>query len=763
MDKIVKNLGGDRIGSGSKMEVQMHNYERSTHDLSRAWRSTVAAGTLVPFFQEIALNGDTWDIDLGAMVRTLPTVGPLFGSFKLQLDVFQCPLRLYNGILHNNAVKIGMEMDKVIFPKIRLSGSYIKNTAPNDQRNTLELASSCLMRYLGVAGIGMPKPTAQYGSDEEGEQRTICIREFFADGLLAYWDIFKNYYANKQEDNAFVIGQTYTQKKAYKMEVVRETQVTPSQDAAGRRITGSSITRPVVVNTERQITDTVLQTYDEGQWPVMRSQTDGDEPIVLEKGQSVVVYHDPISNTASIGLGIRQNGPNVLFYSIDKFNTTKSWNATPRYARGSENKEFTSFQVTYLGDNDEYAYGGKVMGPQVLDTIQNQETNIELIPFPLENIDEMRQQLLATCGKNTQIILGNINSSGNVVSTNAYKTSKQLGIMPYSQVSKGLADSKGFILKSANQSKLNGLAVKTYQSDIYNNWLNSEWIDGATGSMQSIQQITAVSTTGNSFTIDELILAKKVYDMLNRIAVAGGSYEDWQEAVYGEEAMKRAESPIYCGGMSQEIKFEEIVSSSETSINNENKALGSLAGKGTLDPNSRKGGQITIKVKEPSIILGIVSITPRIDYTQGNEWFTSLHSMNDLHKPALDGIGFQDLIAEQMAWWTTVIQTNQAGTGNAQITQQAIGKQPAWINYQTAVNKVFGEFATSEKRYMTLQRDYEPSGNGIGIKDATTYIDPSKHNYAFANQSLTSQNFWVQIGIKAIARRKMSAKLMPNL
>lgn len=256
--------------------------------------------------------------------------------------------------------------------------------------------------------------------------------------------------------------------------------------------------------------------------------------------------------------------------------------------------------------------------------------------------------------------------------------------------------------------------------------------------------------------------------MLNRIAISGGTYEDWQEAVYGEEAMKRAESPIYCGGMSQEIEFEEIVSSSQTSVNNEEKALGTLAGKGTLNPHTRKGGSITIKIKEPSLIIGIVSITPRIDYSQGNDWLVNLKSLNDLHKPALDGIGFQDLIAEQMAWWTTVVEDNASNNAvkNSTITQQAIGKQPAWINYQTSVSQVYGEFAEESKRYMTLQRQYEElilMGQAPKIADATTYIDPSKYNYAFANQELTSQNFWVNIGIKAIARRKMSAKLMPNL
>ena len=76
--------------------------------------------------------------------------------------------------------------------------------------------------------------------------------------------------------------------------------------------------------------------------------------------------------------------------------------------------------------------------------------------------------------------------------------------------------------------------------------------------------------------------------------------------------------------------------------------------------------------------MGIVSLTPRIDYSQGNRWDTNLKTMNDFHKPQLDEIGFQDLITDQMAWWDT-----QAGVDvtDTAITFMSAGKQPAWINY----------------------------------------------------------------------------------
>ena len=76
------SLGGDRLGSGNKQRVELHGFERSNHDLSYIWRSTMAAGTLTPFLSEPILPGDTFDIDLNSNVLTHPTIGPLFGSFK---------------------------------------------------------------------------------------------------------------------------------------------------------------------------------------------------------------------------------------------------------------------------------------------------------------------------------------------------------------------------------------------------------------------------------------------------------------------------------------------------------------------------------------------------------------------------------------------------------------------------------------------------------------------------------------------------------
>ena len=302
-----------------------------------------------------------------------------------------------------------------------------------------------------------------------------------------------------------------------------------------------------------------------------------------------------------------------------------------------------------------------------------------------------------------------------------------------------------------------GLAVKTYQSDKFNNWIDTEWIDGTGG----VSEVTAVDTSGGSFTIDALSLANKVYKMLNRINMSGGSYNDWINAVYSHDSVKKTETPVYHGSLIKELAFEEVISTAESETSNNEHPLGTLAGRGKLT-GKHKGGKMVVKCHEPCYVMGLVSITPRVDYSQGNKWDTNLKTLDDLHKPDLDQIGFQDLITDEMAWFDTEIDT----TNGNKVDYKSVGKVPAWLNYMTAVNQTRGNFAESGKEmFMTLNRRYEATGTSgaEGIKDVTTYIDPSKFNHIFADTNLDSQNFWTQISVNNTARRKMSAKVIPNL
>ena len=137
--------------------------------------------------------GDTLDIDLSADVKTYPTLGALFGSFKLQLDVFSCPVRLYQGMLHNNKLGIGMNMSAIKLPTLTLKTKDIDPLLPKPI-DIQQINQSSLLAYLGIRGVG------------NNGKNGICERDFNAIPLIAYWDIYKNYYANKQENIGVMIS-----------------------------------------------------------------------------------------------------------------------------------------------------------------------------------------------------------------------------------------------------------------------------------------------------------------------------------------------------------------------------------------------------------------------------------------------------------------------------------------------------------------------------------------------------------------------------
>ena len=158
--------------------------------------------------------------------------------------------------------------------------------------------------------------------------------------------------------------------------------------------------------------------------------------------------------------------------------------------------------------------------------------------------------------------------------------------------------------------------------------------------------------------------------------------------------------------------------------------------------------------------MGLMAITPMVDYSQGNDFDLNLQTIDDLHKPALDGIGYQDLVQEQMVGETSVY---DAGANISNMKHLAANKTVAWIDYMTNYNRTYGDFAAGEALdFMVLNRRYEVSDKNT-IEDLTTYIDPQKYIEIFADTSIDSQNFWVQTVVQATRRGNYSAKQIPFL
>ena len=678
-----KTLGGDRLRSESKMEVYLPNFGRSSHNVGKIIRTTQACGTIVPYWCQIGLDGTTFYIDITTKVKTLPTTGPVFGSFKHQIDVFVIPIRLYVAALHNNALGVGLNMSKVMLPQFRVS-TAVTSIYENDT-NRGQVNPSSLLSYLGIKGFGFSHHNSQ-------------IRSFPAIFNLAYWDIFKNYYANKQEENAYVI--------------------------TGINHSWKSISVGNGISWSKTWTENLSEAY--------RIDPTAEKPKYIK-----IEFEENVSPEEVNEIQFLTNipGSTQKLNELTKLGNSFVFERTDPEAMGIKGpdhpRKATKIYVYKVKQTIQLAYNMDVVGKNMITMPDNQK--IKLAPFPLKNIDEERNKILTASTTSAYVVEGSTMPYGAAIKT--------IGLPSHDRESR-------YNSSNAWYSQA-GLAVKTYLSDRFNNWLNTEWIDGTTGGINSI---TAVDVSDGKLTMDALILQKKIFNMLNRVAITDGTYQAWREATYGIRSATLPESPIFCGGMQSEIAFDEIVSNSAT----DDEPLGTLAGRG-IATMYKSGRGLKIKCTEPSMIMALGSITPRVDYSQGNKWWTRLQSMDDFHKPTLDAIGFQELIAEEAAAWST------ESDENGELVYQSLGKQPSWIEYTTDVNETYGEFAAGMPlAFMCLNRVYEENPDHT-IDNASTYIDPTIYNSIFAESRLSSQNFWVQVAFDVTARRVMSAKQIPNL
>lgn len=656
---VVRTLGKNTLGDNDKMKVAMRDYDMSTHDISTIFRSTVGVGMLVPFCKILCQKGDIIDLNLINKTLSQPTLGPLFGSFKLQHFLFFGGLRLYNSWLHNNRTGIGMKMSDIKLPMMYAKTYGIATEA------TTKISASALYKYLGWS-----KSKRLGAKSTEGVYKNGVP-------LLLYLDIFKNFFANTQE------------KKFYMLKGAGE----------------------VTINTQ----DTYQSSHD-GDYTIGKNQ----ESIQIQKTTKIQTNLTEIDYQRfwdSIKVTILESDGGLYYKTLGQL-TTNALTETIILNNVTASPYATILQLFTTNETAKFI-------------------KTELGQYDLKVLDQIRDVILHKKGNETLILYGsNLNDTNN----------------GSAELAKMFDD-----LISAQANKLGGMLLKTYDSDIFNNWVQTDWIDGVGG----ITEITSIDITANDgkLTMDALNLQQKVYNMLNRIAVSGGTYRDWLETVYtAGKYLDRPETPVFIGGMTQYIEFDEVISKSATETTYGSQPLGDIAaiGRGGKPLNN---GHIHYQCEEPGYIMGVMAITPMIDYSQGNDFDLNLQTIDDLHKPALDGIGYQDLIQEQMVGDTSTYN----GSGSiSNMTHKAANKTIAWIDYMTNYNRTFGDFAAGEALdFMVLNRRYEVENNEI--KDLTTYIDPQKYIEIFADTSIDSQNFWVQTVIQATRRGNYSAKQIPFL
>lgn len=210
------------------LTVKVDSPKLSNFDRSLKKRATIAPGILVPILMEHCLPGDQIKMNIKSLVKTYPLLAPLMGTFKVQFDMFFCPWRLYcselgiNGeyTIDGNATSAGTGLRNIQLPYFRWPQVI------NDPNFDLEASAFSPAGHRPIYPVGgTPAPYTKWswsnpsGSffdymgipagyfNYQGSLPNLTDRvEFNAIPYLAYVDIFRNYYANRQESTAPLYG-----------------------------------------------------------------------------------------------------------------------------------------------------------------------------------------------------------------------------------------------------------------------------------------------------------------------------------------------------------------------------------------------------------------------------------------------------------------------------------------------------------------------------------------------------------------------------
>lgn len=665
--RIIKKLGGERIGSGNKMMVSATGYGYSTHDTSKVRRISMTFGTIVPMGIWLMTTGQRKRMRLDALITSNALMYQLYGSAKFQIDVYSARMALYNPKMLLNLNDQGYDIADIQFPRMRLTTVGLENPRVENQKiSNRQVNPSSLLRCLGIAGNGQVS----------GNQTADVTREYNAMWMLMYYQIYKEYYANKQEKIGMFIHNKVVTNTIMGMivDVNGTNSVLPLAPAVG-----------VIISTS------------------------GTQLVIQQIVPSATV--PPNNDDFLIGTYDVNNGGGLIYKQIDEIFVppvfdvpSQTWRYTIKYDQIGI--ELVNWKFNDGGDGD-------VTSPKIAE-------------FDLKAIDRMQMAIMKS-----------VDASSPVVITSATE-------WPYGASFEGNND-----FKSINTTQ-EGLCLGTYQSDVFNNWLDNTTIN-------NLNNKTKVKVDGNGeFSIDTLNLTQKLYNYDMRIGVTDGTLDEWREMTYAQTNKSKSLKPVYEGGLSKEIVFDMVVSTAST----DDDPLGSIASRGQFG-SKHKGGYVQIEADEEKLVMVVAKITPRLVYNQGNDWTVNILNLDMLHKPVLDKIGYQNLLSDQSAVFETLVDVSNPTV----LVTKSIGKQPAWQWYRTNYDDALGNMADTED-YKVFGRDYEgekdSNGNYI-VKDQTTYIDPMKFNDVFAIESLDAMNFDVQVGMDVTDTLVMSEEVIPGL
>lgn len=250
-------------------------------------------------------------------------------------------------------------------------------------------------------------------------------------------------------------------------------------------------------------------------------------------------------------------------------------------------------------------------------------------------------------------------------------------------------------------------------------------------SMSSSVDIPA-DTLSVSFDINELRYANALQRYLERLALGGNRPSEFYLSMYGVQIDDlRIGQPLYLGGGKTDILITEVRQTAYyDTLEGNPSALGSLAGDGKVFPNI--GLNHPYVCDEPGVVMGICSIRPEINYSQGLPRDKQLFSHFDYPNPLFAQLGEQPVMQSELYIKPDINNDPRDIPNN---NDDIFGYQSPYAYKKFKRNEVHGEFRTSLNHWLLgLHFDNAPFLNSDFITVDQDYsifavTDPDVHHY----------------------------------
>lgn len=283
------------------------------------------------------------------------------------------------------------------------------------------------------------------------------------------------------------------------------------------------------------------------------------------------------------------------------------------------------------------------------------------------------------------------------------------------------------------------------------------------------RMMSAASSTGTvtfNSNVGSLVTASRLFAFVNNIDITGGRVSDWMRFRWGVDIKRASDRPICLSVDTFTMNVDDL----RTTAQSGSQAAATQVGYIDLGDRLSKVS-FNNKTGFGGNLYCILHILPNVYYSQGIEQEVMATKFMDKYNPEFANENFVQIPRFCLA---ALPNKNSEGKpsfmGNS--FTQGYGRTTSWWYYQTDVNRSYGDLsALGSKSSWTLNQDYflrqefveNPVSDKSQYFDPSTYCYPHRFNYAFAEQSPTSQNFIIQFGIDVNANRLMPSYSQPEI